>query len=79
MKNNSKYITWALEVLPVDFRMSYLPKVIDIKYKKEVSFGAQVISEAQRIKENNINTLHRITDKLNGEELASLKIQWSEF
>lgn len=78
--NNSKYITWALEVLPVDFRMSYLSKVIDIKYKKEISFDEKVVSVVQKITENDsVYTLHCINDKLNGEELASLKIQWNKF
>lgn len=75
--NNSNYISWALEVLPVDFRISYLPKVIDIKYKKEISFEAKVTSIAQKITENdNTYTLHCISDNISGEELVSLKIQW---
>lgn len=75
--NNSNYIVWALETLPQDFRLTHTPNVIDIKYRKEVSLGDKVLSEAQEIlTEKGLETLHVIKDEQNGEELTSLRILW---
>ena len=77
--NNSNYMVWALEVLPVDFRLEYTPKVIDIKYKKETSVNKKVCSEVIKFLENNkIVTIHTIKDKETEEELTLLKIQWDK-
>ncbi len=74
--NNSNYIIWALETLNPDFRFEYSPDSIDIKYKKELKLGDIVVSKAQITESDNIVTLHDITSKLTGDEIASLKILW---
>ena len=75
--NNSNYIVWALETLPVDFRLKHSPKTIDIKYKKEIGLNARVLSEAQQIlTDGNVQTLHVIKDEQNAQDLTSLKIVW---
>lgn len=71
--NNSNYIVWALESLPLDFRLDNSVECIDIKFRKEISLGGVVVSES--IKEENVTT-HFIKDKQNGEELASVKVKW---
>ncbi len=76
--NNCNYIIWALETLDNQFRLEHIPVVIDIKYRKEVSLGAKVLSIAQKISENDkIYTRHIIKDLSSDEELTSLLIQWA--
>lgn len=75
--NNCNYIIWALEALPYEFRLEHSPKNIDIKYRKEASMGAKVLSQVQQTIENGIPvTVHIIKDVENDEELTSLKIEW---
>ena len=50
--NNSNYIVWALETIPYEFRLNNSPKVIDIKYRKEISLGGKVISNVQKDEQN---------------------------
>ena len=75
--NNSNYIVWALESLPLEFRLEHSVESIDIKFRKEISLGGVVISES--IKEtvcDAVITTHVIKDNQNGEELASAKVKW---
>lgn len=77
--NNSNYLVWALETLPASFRLEYIPKVIDIKYKKETGLNCRVISQVRKFIENNkIVTIHSIKDEETEEELTLLKIQWDK-
>lgn len=72
--NNSNYIIWALESLPYEFRLHHTPKIINIRYKKEISLGGKILSEAQHKGEY---SLHTIRDASSQEELCSLKMEWS--
>lgn len=75
--NNCNYIIWALETLDNQFRLEHRPEIIDIKYRKEISSGAKVLSIAQKLSENGkIYTRHLIKDLDRDEELTSLLIQW---
>lgn len=76
--NNCNYIIWALETLPDDFRLEHYAKTIEIKFKKEVSLGARVVSSVQKINvDGRIVTLHEIKDFHAGEELTVVKIVWA--
>lgn len=75
--NNGNYVIWALETLPIDFRLKYLPKIIDIKFKKEISFGSTVVSRVQKqVDGERIKTLHEIKNSGNDEELSVIEIVW---
>lgn len=71
--NNSNYLVWALETLPVEFRKRHYPSSIDIKYRKETTAGKKVQSCA-KIFDN--YSLHIIKDAQDNEELCSVKINW---
>ena len=71
--NNSNYLVWALETLPVEFRKKHYPSSIDIKYRKETTVGKKVQSFA-KIFDN--YSLHIIKDSQDNEELCSVKINW---
>lgn len=75
--NNSNYIVWALETLPVEFRLQYSPASIDIKYRKEISSGGNVHAcTAVLYNDTDVETVHVIKDNSNDEELSSLSIKW---
>ncbi len=76
--NNCNYIIWALEALDSGFRLKYSPRVIDIKYKKELRLGDVVISCVQVLEDDGIVTLHTIKSKHSDEEITSLKIRWED-
>lgn len=71
--NNCNYIIWALETLPQEFRLSHSPKIIDIKYRKEIALNGRVLSQVFA-KEN--TTIHVLRDSSDCEELCSIKIEW---
>lgn len=73
--NNANYMIWALESLPHDFRMEHSLTTIDIKYRKETSMGAIVLSRAIFIDKQ--TSVHVLCDKASGEELCSLKFAWN--
>lgn len=74
--NNSNYIVWALESLPLEFRLSYNAKTIDIKFRKEISLGGSVVVESIKSDDEFCQTVHFIKDKENNEELASVLVNW---
>lgn len=75
--NNSNYIVWALESLPIDFRMKYCVKSIDIKFRKEISLGESVLAESILIDEaDEVKSVHFIKDAKTQEELASVLVFW---
>lgn len=74
--NNSKYITWALETLSMDFLGSHTPVNVKILYAKEKRYGGSIISKAQIITENDFTrTLHAICDNDNV-HLCDIEILW---
>lgn len=75
--NNCNYIIWALETLDYDFRLQHSPRVIDIKYKKELRLGEIVVACAQLIEGDETVTLHSIKSKQSDEEITALKILWN--
>ncbi len=71
--NNANYIVWAVETLDFDFRRNYKPKVIDMVFKKEITYGSRVLSKTH--KEGNITT-HILQNYETGEDLCHIKIEW---
>lgn len=73
--NNSNYIVWALDSLPVDFRINNFVKTIDLKFKKEafVETKIKVISDI-----NQNYSCHKIFSCSNNEELANIYAEWQQ-
>ncbi|MDD3593648.1 MAG: thioesterase [Candidatus Gastranaerophilales bacterium] len=71
--NNSNYILWAFEALPIEFRSSKKLKKLDLTYKKEVKYGNNIVSKVQ-ITDN--TTIHVIKNASTDEELCSILAQW---
>lgn len=73
--NNCNYIIWALETLPQEFRLNNSPKIIDIRYRKEIGLNGKVLSQ---IFAQDNTTLHVIKNASDNEELCSIKIEWQK-
>ncbi|MEG2538384.1 MAG: thioesterase, partial [Clostridium sp.] len=74
--NNSKYITWALETLDIDFLGSHIPSNVKILYGKEKRYGGSIHSKAEIVKEEvNTHTYHAICDE-NNLHLCDIEILW---
>lgn len=73
--NNTVYITWATEVLGLDFLNSHTIKNIDIYFKHEVRYGQNVLSLANV--EGNISE-HVIKTSDTDEEVCLLKIEFTQ-
>lgn len=73
--NNTVYITWAMEVLDYDFRVSHRLKTMDIYFKHEVKYGDDIISQVKYDKEN-MMTEHVIKNAETDEELCLIKAEY---
>lgn len=76
--NNSKYISWAIEVVPLDIVKDYTLKRLKVVYEKETTYGHEVRSLVQiDKKENEILCRHKIIDE-EGKELTLLETIWEK-
>lgn len=71
--NNANYLAWALESLPCEFKMQYSINEFEIAYKKEASYGSEVLSTT--FLDGSI-TFHKLQDKSSLETLCDIKIYW---
>ena len=71
--NNSNFLVWALEVLDFEFRKSKKLKALDIVFKKEIKYGANVCSQVQ-IEQN--KTIHCLKNAETKEELCLVQAEW---
>ena len=71
--NNANYIVWAIEPLDFEFRRAHKLKTVDMNFKKEITYGSNVLSEV--FVEDNI-TLHSLKNAQNGDELCLIKAEW---
>lgn len=73
--NNPNYLAWALETLDYDFKCNNVMKSMDIYFKKETSFGHDILSSATIDNSSNIS-VHSIKNAQTNEELCCIKIEW---
>ena len=73
--NNSIYPLWASEGLPTDFRENYLPKEIEISFKKEGHLGEDVEINST-LSEN--TSAHSVKSLYDNRELSRIKIKWAK-
>lgn len=71
--NNANYPIWAFETLDYEFRRTKKLKTLDIVFKKEVKYGASIISEVQ-ISENTTN--HILKEATTNEDLCLIQAEW---
>lgn len=73
--NNANYIVWAFETLPFEFKSNHKIKSLDIVYKKEISYGNNIISQIELDKENNIS-IHILKNATTSEDLCYICANW---
>lgn len=62
--NNVKYVSWAIETVPLEVVKNYSLKNINITYEKETTYGEIIKVSTEVIEEENrITCKHVITDK----------------
>ncbi|MBU3207518.1 acyl-ACP thioesterase [Clostridium algidicarnis] len=74
--NNAKYISWAIEAVPLEKVLKYTLKRIKVVYKKETTYGHSIISQVQ-IDDNGdtMDCIHKILDD-EGKEVTLLETFW---
>ena len=73
--NNANYIVWAIEPFNFEFRRSHKLKTVDMMFKKDITYGAKVLSQVA-ISGN--NTIHAVKNAETGEELCLMNAEWVE-
>lgn len=73
--NNSNYIVWALDSLPIDFRMKNFVKTMDIKFKKEALTDTKIVVVSDS--KQNV-TCHKISNYPDDDVLASIYVEWQQ-
>ncbi len=71
--NNANYIVWAFEPLDFEFRKTRKLKTLDMVFKKEIKYGAKVISQVE-IADNITN--HILKNAETGEDLCLVMAEW---
>ena len=71
--NNANYIVWAFEPLDFEFRKANKLKVLDMVFKKEIKYGAKVLSQ---IEVDDKKTTHILKNAETGEELCLVLAEW---
>lgn len=75
--NNTKYIEWAVETLPLDLVKDYELKNIKVTFEKECLFGEEVsVATSTRDEiDGTITSLHKIENS-SGKEITALVGEW---
>ena len=71
--NNANYIVWAFEALDFEFRKSHKIKTLDMMFKKEITYGAKVLSCASVTDDK---TVHVLKNADTGEDLCIVSAKW---
>lgn len=76
--NNVKYLSWALEAVPLDIVDNYALTSIRVVYEKETTYGEVIKASVQidRQEEDKVVCLHKIVDE-NGRELTVFRTEWT--
>jgi medium-chain acyl-[acyl-carrier-protein] hydrolase len=76
--NNSKYVAWAMETIPMEVVLNYSLKDVKVNYEKETHYGEKVRALIQvKTHGDQITCLHKIEDS-EGNELTLLSTVWEK-
>ncbi len=79
--NNTKYVEWLLETIPLDVHEQYCLEKIEVAYKREIYYGGVVTCYIDKLPEgtNGLKVFcHSICDKTTGEELVKARSYWNK-
>jgi len=72
--NNTNYLLWAMDVLPVDFLKTNKIKKIDMLFKKELKLGDFALAQVEILDKQ---TIHVIKNAETLEDSCQIKIEWA--
>ena len=75
--NNTKYIEWAIETLPLELVKNYELKRIKVTFEKECLYGEEVCVKTSTREESSgtITSIHKIENE-SGKEITALVGEW---
>lgn len=75
--NNSKYIEWAIETLPLELVKNYELKRMRVTFEKECLYGEEVrvLTATREENDGTITSIHKI-DNSSGKEITALIGEW---
>lgn len=75
--NNTKYVWWAVESLPLDIITNYSLKTLRVSYEKETKYGANIksLSSVFHEEDGTIRCLHKIEDE-EGKGVTYIETKW---
>lgn len=76
--NNVRYVDWMIEGIPEDLARDYQLAELEVFYKKETMYGADIFSQCQRMNNAQPEYMHRILDETKDHELALGKTIWKK-
>lgn len=75
--NNVRYVEWALEAVPKAVLTAQYPVDLDITFRAEITFGATVVAQAQRlVKADGTAFLHAVRRAEDDEIAVQARTQW---
>lgn len=76
--NNTVYLRWALESIPLEMMETYYPLQVDMAFHQESSYGQKILSRV-KISNHGIDRIsyHRILDSKNLALLSVAQIKWA--
>ena len=75
--NNTAYITWAMNPLPLEFLSAHLPQTMTVSYLKETFYRDKMVSAVEEERfEDRTRTRHLITNETTGTPVARLTMDW---
>ncbi|MCP4023205.1 MAG: hypothetical protein GY729_15285 [Desulfobacteraceae bacterium] len=77
--NNTVYVQWAMDSLPDDMILNYIPQNAHIRFHKQSFFTERIASKTKiEIQKEHLTTWHAIENQENGQTHARLKMVWSK-
>jgi medium-chain acyl-[acyl-carrier-protein] hydrolase len=74
--NNTKYVGWAIESIPLEIILKHELREVKVVYEKETKYGDTIkVSTQIHNEENRVIAIHKIEDT-EGKELTLLKTIW---
>jgi len=77
--NNAVYLAWAMETVPKDFSLQYVPREIEIAFKAEILLGNEVKAETYLTRQDDRGiTISSICEKKTKTEAARIRCTWEK-
>lgn len=77
--NNTVYMNWAFETIPVKIRDEYLPLELEVNFKNETFRDGVVLSRmCTKNQEDHLISCHLLSNSLTGDEVMRQRVTWAK-